>query len=133
MPLMRSGEKRIPAGTPDKYRLTDRVLNSKYYTQSSRGDLREVGERVSKVEARDISSVSPWKLCMRCWKSLESAEGEDKTLVRFPDGRGEVQHMDGTSTRGYNYIHMTCPAPTESDAEGAGTLAPNAFTGGDLS
>lgn len=131
---MRSGyNTRLPAGTPMVDKLTDRVLNSESYTQSSLEELEGVGERVCKVEARDISSVSPWKLCMRCWKSLESAEGEDKTLIRFPDGRGEVQHMDGTSTRGYNYIHMTCPAPTESDAEGAGTLAPNAFTGGDLS
>lgn len=120
---MRSGEKRIPAGTPDKYKLTDRIINSKYYTQSSLGDLTDAGETVNKVEASDHSSVSPWKLCMLCWKSLESAEGEEKTLIRFPDGRGEVQHKDGTSTRGYDYIHMICPTAMESDAEDFGSDA----------
>ena len=124
---MRSGEKRIPAGTPDKYKLTDRILNSGYYTQWSVGDLTEAGEPVNKVEASDHSSVSPWKLCMLCWKSLESAEGKEKTLIRFPDGRGEVPHHDGTSTRGYNYIHMTCPTAADTDAEDPGTLVSDAF------
>lgn len=79
---------------------------------------------VSEVEARYMCSSSPWKVCVRCGKSTESAGAGDKSLLAIPDGRGEVHHRDGSCTQEYLYVHKACTAVTKARVGDDASLAP---------
>ena len=124
-PLTNSGESgRIPTDTPDELKLSERYLNSDTYKRVLRDVTRSSSKPVSEVEARYMSSFSPWKVCVRCGMSTASAGSSDNLLLAIPDGRGEVNHRDGTRTQEYLYVHVACPADAGASAGDVASHAP---------